>query len=224
MIGCIAHSAQSGIITDGLKLWLDASNPASYPGSGTAWNDLSGNNNHGTLMPSDTNKPTFLPTTNGGVMSFDGVDDYVSTELSIQSYNNFAISLVLKPERVNGIQVVVGIFTSGSLLWIGLNENRLVFATAGSNDLYSTTLVNTNNFYHVTFVREGSIKKIYVNGILESQGPSGFLPVGNITFGKFGNSSYNSKGLFNDFLVYNKSLSAIENDTNFNATKSKYGL
>ena len=39
-----------GIVTDGLKLWLDASNPASYPGSGTTWFDLSGNGNNGTMM------------------------------------------------------------------------------------------------------------------------------------------------------------------------------
>lgn len=34
------------IVTDGLGLYLDASNPKSYPGSGDAWYDLSGNNFH----------------------------------------------------------------------------------------------------------------------------------------------------------------------------------
>ena len=31
------------IVTDGLVLALDAANSKSYPGSGTTWNDLSGN-------------------------------------------------------------------------------------------------------------------------------------------------------------------------------------
>ena len=31
------------IVTDGLVLGLDAANPKSYPGSGTTWNDISGN-------------------------------------------------------------------------------------------------------------------------------------------------------------------------------------
>jgi len=31
-------------------LWLDATNPSSYPGSGTTWTDLSGNNRNGTLV------------------------------------------------------------------------------------------------------------------------------------------------------------------------------
>jgi hypothetical protein len=44
-----------GIVTNGLVLDLDAAKLASYPGTGTAWYDISGNNNNGTL----TNGPTF---------------------------------------------------------------------------------------------------------------------------------------------------------------------
>ena len=43
------------IVSSGLVLCLDAANKVSYPGSGTVWRDLSGNNNTGTL----TNGPTF---------------------------------------------------------------------------------------------------------------------------------------------------------------------
>ena len=42
------------IVTDGLVFAVDAANKKSYPGSGTTWTDLAGNNN-GTL----TNGPTF---------------------------------------------------------------------------------------------------------------------------------------------------------------------
>ena len=59
--------AVSGIVTDGLKLYLDASNPASYPGSGTTWYDLSGNGNNGTMVNG------VVPVSNA--MKFDGVDD-----------------------------------------------------------------------------------------------------------------------------------------------------
>ena len=67
----LAHSPK--IVTNGLVLCLDAGNTKSYPGSGTAWTDLSGRGNNGTL----TNGPTYS-STNGGSVVFDAVDDYVT--------------------------------------------------------------------------------------------------------------------------------------------------
>ena len=60
------------IITDGLVFMADAANPASYPGSGTTWKDLTITQNHGTL----TNGPTF-DSGNGGNIEFDGTSDIV---------------------------------------------------------------------------------------------------------------------------------------------------
>lgn len=61
------------IVNRGLVLNLDASAPSSYPGSGTAWSDISTQTNSGTL----TNGPTF-DSANGGSIVFDGTNDYVS--------------------------------------------------------------------------------------------------------------------------------------------------
>ena len=47
----ISHSPR--IVRDGLVLALDAADRNSYPGSGTTWNDLSGNGNHFTLSGLD---------------------------------------------------------------------------------------------------------------------------------------------------------------------------
>jgi hypothetical protein len=65
-------SVAQSIVTSGLALYLDAGNASSYPGSGTNWNDLSGNGRNGTL----TNGPTYSAT-NGGSIVFDGIDDFV---------------------------------------------------------------------------------------------------------------------------------------------------
>ena len=40
----------TSIVRDGLVLHLDAANKKSYPGSGTVWSDLSGNDRNGTLL------------------------------------------------------------------------------------------------------------------------------------------------------------------------------
>lgn len=61
------------IVTDGLVLYLDAANTKSYPGSGTTWNDLSGNGNNGTLI----NGYIFNSIGNGNLV-FDGSNDYVN--------------------------------------------------------------------------------------------------------------------------------------------------
>ena len=51
-MGGFANNAP--IVTDGLVFYVDAGNGNSYPGSGTTWSDLSGNNNHATLINGTT--------------------------------------------------------------------------------------------------------------------------------------------------------------------------
>ena len=67
-----------GIVTTNLSMFLDAGNAASYPGSGTAWTDLSGNSRNGTL----TNGPTYT-SADGGSIVFDGTNDFVQCSGSI---------------------------------------------------------------------------------------------------------------------------------------------
>ena len=67
----LSHSPR--IVTDGLVLCLDASDPQSYSGSGNTWSDRSGNGSNGTL----TNGPTF-DSDNKGSLVFDGVNDYIN--------------------------------------------------------------------------------------------------------------------------------------------------
>lgn len=56
----LSHSPR--IVTDNIVLYLDARNKRSYPGSGTTWFDISGNNNHATMG----NAPSF----NAGTFTF----------------------------------------------------------------------------------------------------------------------------------------------------------
>ena len=65
-------SNAASIVTTGLALYLDAGNASSYPGSGTNWNDLSGNGRNGTL----TNGPTYS-SADGGSIVFDGTNDFI---------------------------------------------------------------------------------------------------------------------------------------------------
>ena len=75
------------IVTNGLVLSLDAADKNSYPGSGTVWTDLSGNNIIGTL----TNGPTFN-SQNGGSIFTDGTDDWISTPYSGSAADSYTFS------------------------------------------------------------------------------------------------------------------------------------
>jgi hypothetical protein len=76
-------SGGPNISEDGLVLALDAANTKSYPGSGTSWNDLSGNNITGTL----TNGPIYN-SVNGGSIVLDGVNDYIQHSSNLTVLNN----------------------------------------------------------------------------------------------------------------------------------------
>jgi len=58
------------IVSSGLTLFLDASNPTSYSGSGTTWYDLSGNG-----LNAELQNGVLWANENGGTMTFDGTND-----------------------------------------------------------------------------------------------------------------------------------------------------
>ena len=70
----------SGEVTNGLLLYLNAGNASSYSGTGITWNDLSGNNNHGTLRANNSGS---LPVFQNGSFAFNGSTSYVSIVSSV---------------------------------------------------------------------------------------------------------------------------------------------
>lgn len=75
-------------------MYLDAGVSASYPGSGTAWTDVTYSGNDGTLI----NSPTYS-SADGGSILFDGVDDYVdltNVTLSVPSGSKFCLECLGK--------------------------------------------------------------------------------------------------------------------------------
>ena len=86
----------ANIIRNGLVLALDAASKNSYPGTGTTWTDLSGNNNNGTLI----NSPTFS-STNEGIFIFNGTTQNISLPSSLTRLNtNYSIGVWFLPTRV----------------------------------------------------------------------------------------------------------------------------
>jgi hypothetical protein len=225
-----AHTSTKRIVQDGLVLNLDAGASISYPGSGNTWTDLSGNSNTGTL----TNGPTYS-SDNGGVLSFDEVDDYVdiadSTSLQFGT-GDFTISVWAYPRKV-----VYGGSDQGTLVaknYLGvelfLYEGRFNSYIGGvSNSIIGSIYpLLTNTWYNFVLQREGTSCSSYVNTVLNgsSTNSSSVSQVGtNFNIGRrTGSSAYTLNGNIAHVSMYNRALSTAELSQNFNALRGRYGI
>ena len=218
MAGRIAY--YGGIVTNGLVLCLDAAKKDSYSGTGTAWNDISGFQNNGTL----TNGPTYSPSDLGSIV-LDGTNDYIKTNYSTNN-TYFSVELIVKPNIVSGVRVYAGKFSgAGNDWWIGGNGTTLTYSTNGSSMTYGTAL-STSNFYIINANMGASGKELYVNGSLASSAAyQNITPSGSIAIGTFGDNLgfYSSINVYG-FKLYNNGLTAAEVSRNFNAQRSRYRL
>lgn len=219
------------IIEDGLVLYLDAANTRSYPGSGTTWNDLSGNGNSGTL----TNGPTFDSVNNGSIV-FDGVNDFLvipflTNYLNILTGIDFTITTWVNYKTLsinrNGLWGKDGVIEFGPINNTSIQawspSGQLTYNISSSEFVQKPTeftLVNDFNNFRTN---------LYINGVLVSNG--GFLRGGtNLTNFTLMTGAFDSPGarfVNGDiylFRTYNRVLSPQEILQNYNATKGRFGL
>jgi energy-coupling factor transporter ATP-binding protein EcfA2 len=223
------------IITNGLVLYLDAGYRTSYPTTGTTWNNVSGvSGGTGTL----TNGPTY-DSANGGVIDFDGVDDFVlgNTNLGLSADPSFTISYFARwdgasfsanyPSGVGNNST--GVSNRGlSTTW----QNGRIALDFWVNRFRADVALNVQTWYHVAFTKSpgliGTTSKLYVNGVEVSGSVEGTNTTPNITdsplvVGRLDNTRW-FNGKINNVSIYNRTLTANEILQNFNAQKSRFGL
>ena len=220
----LSHSPK--IVTNGLVLCLDAGNTKSYPGSGTAWTDLTGRGNNGTL----TNGPTYS-STNGGSLVFDGVDDYALTSnIVLPTANSSPLTLeaIAMTTTASGWQTVLG--THATYTQIGFNGTLFYFGRngGGSNLFVNGGNISANTWYHMVMTYDGATGYGYINGSLRASGSIGSNGASN---GVTLLSTYASSGAYERLTgrvatarVYNRALSAAEIQQNYNALRGRYGI
>ncbi len=230
----MAISRGPKIATNGLVLALDAANVLSYPGSGTTWTDMSGNNNNGAL----TNGPIFN-STNGGSIVFDGTDDYV-TLISTTSLRPSNVTLSVWFNRNN--TTIVGseaIAESRKSSWVSyalhISSNGITWFI-GYLDVfpYSTSVGASGNYidgqwHNVVGTYDKENLKIYVDGVLKTTSnsfTSDILYSGDLTFliGFHAESTTYFEGKIANTLLYSRALTDSEVLQNYNSTKSRFGL
>ena len=227
----MGFSRGPNIVRDGLVLALDAGAVRSYPGSGTAWYDLSSNKNTYTL----NNGPTF-DSNNGGSIVFDGADDYATSSAPLSAgASNYSIEAYWKAHSLK-TQVIWE--QNSSTLIIGKRVCMILISTGiggfnGQNaDFHSSVPYSINTWYHWIITVDTNLGsnqiKIYVDGNLYAQGnPSSTLNAGadEAAVGhKVTTDSEEFDGNIALVRVYNKVLSSTEILQNYNAQKSRFGL
>ena len=213
-------------INSGLLLHLDAGNSNSYSGSGNSWNDLSPSGNNGTI-----NGATFNSSNKS--FDFDGSNDYVGLNAVLpQGQNIYTIEGYFKPDTqqtdviFEQIQAGGGQHTRAAMMTISDGYGGF---NGWSNDFHDNTPVKIGdwNYWTITVDKNAGSNqvKVYVNGILQSQGNTS-NGANNLNVGT-GSTNIGSRlsgvgeffdGEIKTIKVYNRVLSAAEVKQNYWAT------
>ena len=220
------------IITTGALLYLDAGDPASYPGSGTTWTGLSTNASNATLVGS----PPWTSAGTASYFTFNGLgSNYASTTAS-----KFNVAYTGKTVFVAARMTAVlagafrGLFGTKSGT---RNFNTYIYSpssgvyqihySAGGGGGFSNNLSLTTNQWFTLAVTQttGGLVTYYFNG----------QPAGTntgITFIQYAANNGEYVALCDNYwygdlpvvAVYGRALTAAEMLQNHNAVKTRYGI
>lgn len=222
------NTIQGQYIRESLLFDLNATVSASYSGSGTTWNDLSGNGYNGTL----TNGPTYS-SANGGSIVFDGTDDTVNiTGLDLR--RNFSLEAWVRFNQLTSEGLFgQGVGSTNAAIGVRQDNSTNTFFFMYFNDFTATTTnIVTGQWYHyiVTYNHDSPFtKQIYRNGVLigaSTTGQSRYTGTGTFRIGATYSSGVSDQlnGNVSIARAYSKILSAVEVSRNFNGFRHLYGV
>jgi hypothetical protein len=218
------------IVQQGLVLNIDAANPYSYGGAGTAVYDVSN-----TALSWTASNITYN-TDPIKYFSFNGSNSsLVSSTSSAYDSQTITMECWFYPNALaqNGFLFEKGAVNTQYSMFLN-GDGTFYFRTYSStteNNLTFTlsSYVTVSTWTHIACVYSSGTKTIYINGtqITQSTG-AGAVNTGqtNQYIGKYGNAAdnYPFNGRIAESRVYNIALSAAQVLQNYNATKDKYRI
>lgn len=226
----------TGISKTNLILHVDASNSSSYSGSGSNWQDLSGQGNHMTL-----NGATYT-TTSGGEFTFAGTSSsYAWTSNAVITGNSArTVSWWHKGTSYDDDPAVsIGNTRNANEMWVLSLQNTgntiNVYGWTGAYDENNFSLgenTRDGNWHNHTVtwdaLNPGTIN-VYVNGSLTATLQRGtgeaYNTSSGVTIGANDEGADRQfAGTIGEVAIYNDALSASVINSNYIATKTRYGL
>ena len=224
-IGTIkSNVVASSVVTSNLTLYLDASNPSSYPGSGSTWFDLQSPQQNITLV----NSPTYTSTApsyftfNGSTQRGAGSGAVLSSTTYTKSVwfylNAYTDNNLVSSDTGGHYMFFQGSnrLYSGNTNWAGFPSNFPSVATFSLNTWYNAT---------ITFNTTDGMK-LYVNGVFDSSYTTiktAFTGNGSTNIAAFGAGNF-LNGRIAKVFCYDRSLTEQEVVQNYNATKASFGF
>ena len=230
------------IIQDSLDAWFDAGIPESYPGSGSTWYDISGNDKDYTIT---------LDTGGGFSATYGGLIDFgsgttgsgafyasasdsifnVATSTATMSFwvrkkatsSNGSDIFTMDRDDANGVRIYMTPASSGSIY----------FSTNGQSDqLVAGTTFYQDIWYNIVCTLDSTEKKIYINGALDgsqtvaattiSRSGSCEDSIGDL--GCSASNGYQFKGDFASAVFYRRALTADEVNQNFTVQRQRFRI
>lgn len=223
--GLTVIPSPAGFTTNGLTLHLDASNNASYPGSGSTWYDLSSNDADVTLY----NNPTFAAGPPKR-LDFNGSTQYGATVKTgiVPSTQYTKTAWFFWTDYGYNNNIVSG--DAGGHFMFGSGQNRIYCGHSdwgGYNAFPSNTIISLLAWYYValTFNTTDGMS-LYINGALDNTytaNKNAHPGNGSVEIAAY-SSSNNMNGGIAEVHCYDRALTATEILRNFEATRTKYGI
>ncbi len=231
-------------VTDQIVLYLDASNPSSYSGTGLKWNDLSGNgqvasitgslsySSSSLVFPNNTNNYIYMP--HSTVLNvFDGdftIDHWITVDAFVTVAVNDIIGFYFKGST--NVEANPGFGARMDRNTNAANFGKGFFLGNGTSTPTFDYFTNDNasmvarKWYNIQIVRSGSTVKLYSNTVEKQSGSpfsGNFNNTQPLTIGKYNNASYGPwEGKIGTFLIYDKALSTTELTQNYNYYSTKF--
>ena len=236
----VTVTATPALPTSNLVLYLDATNASSYPGSGTTWNDLSGNGRNFSWVST----PSF---TSAGTSSYfstlgNRCVGPASNSFGINNTSGYTVFLIMMQNTLVSTAAfkwyssTVGGYGRGIFSHCTWGDGNVYFdqgGCCGPDTRVFSSAYGTSTFAVYTFRRAtaGSTRTIFKNGIILNSESATAADINLTTTAmdlassdEYGGNSSTWDARLGAFLVYNAGLTDAQVMSVYQALKPKWGL